>query len=222
MSVQLVLASQSPRRKELLERIGFTIRTVPADVDESPLEAETPTEFVKRLAREKVLTVVERLQATTSNLVEGGQANQTSPGILSSKKETQLRWVVGADTVVVLDDELLGKPTDQDHAFDMLQRLSGREHQVITGFCIFDIQKNKEGLQAVVSTVRFKRLSRPEIEKYLGSGESMDKAGAYAVQGIGAYLIDSVVGSYTNVVGLPLCQVMEMLEEMGATDILPY
>jgi len=122
---------------------------------------------------------------------------------------------------VVLDDELLGKPTDQDHAFDMLQRLSDREHKVITGFCIFDLLKNKEGLQAVVSTVRFKRLTRPEIEKYLGTGESLDKAGAYAVQGIGAYMIDSIQGSYTNVVGLPLCQMMEMLEEMGATDFLP-
>jgi len=221
MAVQLVLASQSPRRKELLERIGFTIRTIPADVNETPIEGETPTECVKRLAREKVLTVVERLQATTSNLAEGGQAHQNSSSILTNK-DAQIRWVVGADTVVVLDGDLLGKPTDQDHAFDMLQRLSGREHKVITGFCIFDLMKNKEGLQAVVSTVRFKRVTRPEIEKYLGTGESLDKAGAYAVQGIGAYMIDSIEGSYTNVVGLPLCQMMEMLEEMGATDILPY
>lgn len=221
MAVQLVLASQSPRRKELLERIGFTIRTVPADIDESPEEAETPTEYVKRLARNKVLTVVDRLHAMTSNLAEGSQTTQTG-GILASQKDAKLRWVVGADTVVVLDDDLLGKPNDQDHAFDMLQSLSGREHKVITGFCIFDILKNKEGLQAVVSTVRFKRVTRPEIEKYLGTGESLDKAGAYAVQGIGAYLIDSIQGSYTNVVGLPLCQMMEMLEEMGATDILPY
>ncbi len=220
MAVQLVLASQSPRRKELLERIGFTIRTVPAEIDEVALEGETPTEFVKRLAREKVLTVVDRLQATVSNLAEAGQTSQSS-SILTSK-DAQIRWIVGADTVVVLDNDLLGKPTDQDHAFDMLQRLSGREHKVITGFCIFDLLKNKEGLQAVVSTVRFKRVTRPEIEKYLGTGESLDKAGAYAVQGIGAYLIDSIQGSYTNVVGLPLCQMMEMLEEMGATDILPY
>jgi septum formation protein len=220
MAVQLVLASQSPRRKELLERIGFTIRTIPADVNETPIEGETPTEFVKRLAREKVLAVVDRLQATTSNLADASHPHQNS-SILTSK-DAQIRWVVGADTVVVLDEELLGKPTDQDHAFDMLQRLSGREHKVITGFCIFDLTKNKEGLQAVVSTVRFKRLTRPEIEKYLGTGESLDKAGAYAVQGIGAYMIDSIKGSYTNVVGLPLCQMMEMLEEMGATDILPY
>ena len=221
MAVQLVLASQSPRRKELLERIGFTIRTIPADVDEATREGEIPMEYVKRLARQKVLAVVERLQTTTSNLADSSQMNQGS-GILASQKDALTRWVVGADTVVVLEGELLGKPTDQDHAFDMLQRLSGREHKVITGFCIFDLLKNKEGLQAVVSTVRFKRLARPEIEKYLGTGESLDKAGAYAVQGIGAYMIDSIQGSYTNVVGLPLCQMMEMLEEMGATDILPY
>ena len=221
MPVQLVLASQSPRRKKLLERIGFTIRVVPADVDETPEETETPTEYVKRLARSKVLTVVDRLQAMTTNLAEGTQATQTG-SILTSQKDARLRWVVGADTVVVLDDDLLGKPNDQDHAFDMLQSLSGREHKVITGFCIFDILKNKEGLQAVVSTVRFKRLTRPEIEKYLATGESLDKAGAYAVQGVGAYMIDSIQGSYTNVVGLPLCQMMEMLEEMGASDILPY
>ena len=220
MAVQLVLASQSPRRKELLERIGFTVRTIPADVDEDPVEGESPTEFVKRLARDKVLAVVERLHATTSHLADG--ASPQSTGILASQKDAQIRWVVGVDTVVVLDDDLLGKPQDPDHAFDMLQRLSGRKHKVITGFCIFDLKKNKEGIQAVVSTVRFKRLTRPEIEKYLAAGESMDKAGAYAVQGIGAYLIDSIQGSYTNVVGLPLCQTMEMLEEMGATDILPY
>ena len=220
MAVQLVLASQSPRRKELLERIGFTIRTIPAEVDEEPIEDESPTECVKRLARNKVLAVVERLQATTSHLADGASAQST--GILASQKDAQTRWVVGADTVVVLDDDLLGKPQDHDHAFDMLQRLSAREHKVITGFCIFDLKKNKEGIQAVVSTVRFKHLTRPEIEKYLAAGESMDKAGAYAVQGIGAYLIDSIKGSYTNVVGLPLCQMMEMLEEMGATDILPY
>ncbi len=221
MAVQLVLASQSPRRKELLERIGFNIRTIPADVDEDSVEGESPTEFVKRLARDKVLAVVERLQATTSHLADGASPQQAS-GILASQKDAQIRWVVGADTVVVLDDDLLGKPLDHDHAFDMLQRLSGREHKVITGFCIFDLNKNKEGIQAVVSTVRFKHLTRPEIEKYLAAGESMDKAGGYAVQGIGAYLIDSIQGSYTNVVGLPLCQMMEMLEEMGATDILPY
>ena len=221
MAIQLVLASASPRRKNLLEQTGFTVRTIPADVEEVQLEAEAPAEMVKRLARSKVLAVVQRLRATTTSMTDEGQPAPPPRGVLASQ-EAALRWVIGADTVVVLEEEILGKPRDQDHAFEMLQRLSGQEHKVVTGFCIFDLKKNKEGLQAVMSSVRFKTLSRPEIEKYLSTGESMDKAGAYAVQGIGAYMIDSIGGSYTNVVGLPLCQVMEMLEEMGAQDILPY
>ena len=221
MAVQLILASASPRRKELVERVGFTSRAIPADIDETPMDDETPTEFVKRIARAKVLTVVDRLRATSQNVSDEPQHQHTT-ATLSATKDQTVRWVLGADTVVVLDGEILGKPADQDHAFEMLQKLSGCEHRVITGFCIFDLAKNKEGLQAVISVVRFKKLTQIEVEKYLAGGEFLDKAGAYAIQGIGAYMIDSIDGSYTNVVGLPLCQVMEMLEEMGATDILPY
>jgi septum formation protein len=220
MAVQLILASASPRRKDLLEKIGFTIRVVPADIDESMFENEVPTEYAKRVARAKVLTVVDRLKATHINTPEEPAGG--GPGSRASSRDAQTRWVVGADTIVVVGKEVLGKPKDQDQAFDMLQKLSGQDHQVITGFCVFDLKKNKEGLQAVTSTVRFKKLSRPEIEKYISLGESLDKAGAYAVQGVGTYMIDTVQGSYTNVVGLPLCQFMEMLEEMGARDILPY
>jgi septum formation protein len=104
----------------------------------------------------------------------------------------------------------------------MLEKLSGKRHRVITGFCVHDLRKDKEGLQAVSTEVRFKNLSPSEVEKYIAVGESMDKAGSYAIQGVGAYLVDSIVGSYTNVVGLPMCQVIEMMEEMGATDVLPY
>jgi len=93
---------------------------------------------------------------------------------------------------------------------------------VITGFCLYDMKKQKEGLQSVTTAVKFKKLSRQEIEKYLSLGESMDKAGAYAIQGVAGYFVDSIIGSYTNVVGLPLCQVVEMMEELGAHDILPY
>lgn len=220
MSVQLILASASPRRKDLLEKIGFSIRCVPADVDESINENENPCEYVKRLARAKILAVVERLKSTNAGTPDesGGAIQVPRAGL----KDGSVRWVVGADTIVVLGKEVLGKPRDQDHAFDMLQKLSGQEHLVITGFGVFDLKKNKEGIQAVTSTVKFKKLSRTEIEKYISLGESLDKAGAYAVQGVGTYMIDSVQGSYTNVVGLPLCQFMEMLEEMGARDILPY
>ncbi len=218
MAYQLVLASASPRRKELLERIGFAVKTVPAEIEEIMEPEEDPTEFVKRMSRTKVLSVVNRLKGTMAPPAET-QGQQT---VGSKKREGPDRWVVGADTIVVVDGEIMGKPGSPDEAFDMLQKLSGRDHTVVTGFCIFDLLKNKEGIQAVVSNVRFKRMSRREIEKYLSVGESTDKAGAYGIQGVGSYLIDSIVGSYTNVVGLPLCQLMEMFEEMGAHDILPY
>ena len=133
-----------------------------------------------------------------------------------------VRWVVGADTVVVVDDVIFGKPADPQEAREMLVRLSGREHLVISGFCLFDLRRNREGLQAVTTVVKFKDLTRSEIDQYVSVGESMDKAGAYAVQGVGAYLVEYLHGSYTNVVGLPLCQVIEMMEEMGARDVLPW
>jgi len=220
MGYQLILASASPRRKDLLDRIGFTTKTMPAEIPEEQLADEEPAEFVKRMARAKVLAVVNRLRGTMA--VAPGEHSASAPHGRGGSREAPARWVVGADTIVVLDGEVFGKPKDPDHAFEMLQRLSGKEHTVVTGFCVFDMQKNKEGIQAVVSRVKIKRMSRLEIEKYLAVGESLDKAGAYAVQGVGSYLIEHLVGSYSNVVGLPLCQLMEMLEEMGAHDILPY
>lgn len=218
MTTQIILASASPRRKELLERLGFNVKTVPSNVIEIRDEDESPENFVKRMSRAKVLAVVERLRstmyATEQEVVRPRRAQ-------AATKEVGARWVVGADTIVVLGETVLGKPKDNPEAVDMLMRLAGAEHVVITGFCLFDIVKNKEGLQAVTSTVRFKNISRSEAEKYVALGESLDKAGAYAVQGVGAYLVESIDGSYTNVVGLPLCQVIEMMQEMGAQDVLP-
>ncbi|MFO0747491.1 MAG: Maf family protein [Myxococcota bacterium] len=219
MGVPVILASASPRRKELLERLGFTVKVVPPGIDEIRLENETAENFVKRMARTKVLAVVERMQTTLYTDVETG-VRRAAPGGVGRTQDT--RWVIGADTVVVLGETILGKPKDTAEAAEMLHRLAGNTHRVITGFCIHDLRKNKEGVQAVATEVRFKRLISSEIEKYIAVGESMDKAGAYAVQGVGAYLVDSIVGSYTNVVGLPLCQTVEMMEEMGAHDILPY
>lgn len=216
MPGQLVLASASPRRKELLERAGFNVKVMPAQVDETPLEDESPESYVKRLARLKVLTVVERIQQT---LYPETDIRRTRTGLL---KDSPLRWVLGADTVVVLANTILSKPADHAEAVDMLMRLQGNEHVVITGFCLYDMRKCKEGIQAVHTAVRLKHMSRAEIEKYLAVGESMDKAGAYAIQGVGSYLVDSISGSYTNVVGLPVCQVVEMMEEMGARDIMPF
>ena len=219
MAVHIILASASPRRKELLERLGFNVKVIPSSVDELRLESESPENFAKRIAREKVLTVVNRLQTTLYPSGEPGVPPRPS-GLSRSVGET--RWVIGADTIVVIDGRILGKPKDTTEAAEMLSSLSGNTHRVISGFCIHDLKKDKEGVQAVSTDVRFKRLTPAEVEKYIAVGESMDKAGAYAVQGVGAYLVDSIVGSYTNVVGLPLCQMVEMMEEMGAHDVLPY
>lgn len=215
----LTLASASPRRKELLERAGFAIKVVPADVDEEPIAGETPVDYTKRLARAKVIATVRRIEST---LLPKEPTGPPRGFFQPSRNDEPLRWVLAADTVVAVDDVLLGKPVDINEARDMLLRLSGREHWVITGFALYDMRREREGLQAVATAVRFKALSRHEIEHYLSTGESMDKAGAYAIQGIGAYLVESIRGSYTNVVGLPLCQVTEMMEEMGAADVVPW
>jgi septum formation protein len=220
MAVPIVLASSSPRRKELLERLGFTVKVIAPSIDEIRLEGETAENFAKRMARAKCLAVVERM--AQSMYADASDNPARRPSSLPGARNQETRWVIGADTVVVLGDLILGKPRDTADAADMLLRLSGNTHRVITGFCVHDLRKNKEGVQAVATDVRFKRITPSEIEKYVAVGESMDKAGAYAVQGVGAYLVDSIVGSYTNVVGLPLCQTVEMMEEMGAHDILPY
>lgn len=219
MAAPLTLASTSPRRKELLEKLGFTVRVVQGGADESQLPGEMPEDYAKRVARAKVLGAVKRLQATlyTSDIEARRQISQGTP-----RADDTVRWVIGADTVVVVDDVIFGKPVDLQEAREMLVRLSGREHVVITGFCLFDLKRNREGLQAVTTVVKFKDLTRSEIDQYVSVGESMDKAGGYAVQGVGSYLVEYLRGSYTNVVGLPLCQVVEMMEEMGARDVLPW
>jgi septum formation protein len=205
----LTLASASPRRRELLERAGLLVRVLPAPVDEEPLGGENAIGYVKRLAREKASAGVRRIAAALGN--DPRSAGDEPP-----------RWVLAADTVVTVDELLLGKPSDVAEARAMIERLEGREHCVVTGFALLDLERNKEGIQAVTTRVRFKPMSRAEIETYLAAGESMDKAGAYAIQGVGAYLVEEIVGSYTNVVGLPVAQVCAMLEEMGAWDLLPY
>jgi septum formation protein len=227
MAAPLALASSSPRRKELLEKLGFAVRVVPAAVDESQLPGELPEDYAKRVARTKVLAAVKRLQATlyTSDQEARRHLHQGAIGMPAgtlTRGDEPVRWVVGADTVVVVDDVIFGKPADPQEAREMLTRLSGREHLVMSGFCLFDLRRNREGLQAVTTVVKFKDLTRAEIDQYVSAGESMDKAGAYAVQGVGSYLVEYLHGSYTNVVGLPLCQVIEMMEEMGARDVLPW
>ena len=210
MPEQLILASSSPRRRELLEKIGFSLRVVPAEISEVALEGESPENYVKRLARAKAVAAVERVRQTLY------------PEHQTTLPQENARWVLGADTAVVIDGTILGKPKDNDEAMEMLRMLEGRIHYVITGFCLYDIHKSKEGLQAVTTQVKMKPMTIPEIERYVSIGEGLDKAGAYAIQGVGAYLVEYINGSYTNVVGLPLSQVVEMMQEMGADSILPF
>ena len=188
MPPRLVLASASPRRLSLLRQAGYQPIVDPADVDETPDPARSPTENAARFAREKALVVAAR-----------------RPGDL----------VLGADTVVVIGRELLGKPKDEADARRMLSRLSGRAHHVVT--CVFfaptETWPNTQ-LQVTTSVV-FRELAPAEIDDYLLSREWTDKAGGYAVQGLAAAFALAVMGSYTNVVGLPLCEVIEELSLRG-------
>ncbi len=181
----LVLASHSPRRREILAAAGIEFEVRPAAVDETRLPGEDPVAHVKRLAQAKALAVA------------------AAPGEI----------VLGADTVVVVDREVLGKPSTAGEAARMLRLLSGREHQVITGICL----RAGERLvtDAVSTRVHFQPLSEPEIEAYVASGEPMDKAGAYAIQGLASKFIDRVEGCYFNVVGLPVAVVYRHLHELA-------
>jgi len=197
----LVLASASPRRQELLRAAGISFTVQPADVDETPQAGESPEGCAERLAREKAMAVW-----------------RTRPQDV----------VLGADTVVVVDHELLGKPTDAADAVRMLRRLSGREHRVITGVCLVRAVAGSNPVPARArdggprvkvghesTLVAMQAISDEEIGDYVASGEPMDKAGAYAIQGIASRWIPRIVGDYGNVVGLPVALVYRMLRDKG-------
>lgn len=192
---RLVLASSSPRRAQLLAALGIPFDVVPSDVDESGVRG-TPYGFALEVARAKALVVAARL----------GDPE---------------RVVLGADTVVVLDGEVLGKPRDEEDARRMLRALSGREHTVITAFALARPPGELLHEDAVESRVEFKRLTEREIRGYVATGEPMDKAGAYGAQGIGSFLLRAVYGSYSSVVGLPVCEVLEVLERLGVARVFP-
>ncbi len=184
--MRLVLASASPRRRELLAGLGLDFDLRPVDVDETPLAGEAPRAYVLRLAEAKA------------------QGAAPAPGELA----------LGADTIVVAGGDLLGKPRDPDDARWMLERLSGHEHLVLTGVALRDRERLR--LSAVeVTRVRFAELTAEEIAWYVASGEPLDKAGAYAVQGLGALFVDGITGNYSNVVGLPLPLVYRLLRRAG-------
>jgi septum formation protein len=182
----LVLASQSPRRRAILSSAGIEFTTRPAEVPEELLEGEDPREHVRRLARAKA------------------EAVAVAPGEI----------ILAADTVVVVGGQILGKPADQEQARWMLGRLSGREHEVVTGICL------RSSRRLVVDTettrVRFVSLSEEEIARYVQSGEPMDKAGAYGAQGLASKFIDRIEGCYFNVVGLPVALVYRHLKQWPA------
>ncbi|MBY0395454.1 MAG: Maf family protein [Thermoleophilia bacterium] len=189
---RLVLASASPRRREILGAAGLQFVIEPSTIDETPHPGEAPAALVERLAREKALDVAGSLAA--------------GPG----------RPVLGADTIVVLDGEILGKPRDSDHAVSMLSRLVGRGHEVLTGIALAWTDGRALASQVVASRVVMRAASRQEIVDYVALGESLDKAGAYALQGGARRFVTEVVGSSTNVIGLPLEETLALLDRSGA------
>ena len=193
-SPPIILASASPRRRELLARVGIDFQVVPSNADETLLEDETPEAHVIRLSCDKAMEV-------------------------SGRQAQAGRWFIGSDTIVVCDDVILGKPVDASDAAGMLTRLSGRYHRVISGYAVHDRESDRTLCAAVTTRVFFKDLTSREIEGYIASGEPFDKAGAYAIQGIGSFMVPKIEGSYSNVVGLPLCEVIAALEELGAIEL---
>ena len=195
----LVLASASPRRRELLTQAGFSFRVRAAHIPEDPYPSEDPIAYVTRLAREKAQAVFDQLSAP-----DGGEPEMAA--VLAGEKLA----VLGADTTVTLDNHILGKPEDAADAARMLRLLSGRTHRVITGVAVVTAESTE--VAAEVTAVRFLTLADEEIAAYIATGESMDKAGAYAIQGRAARWIPRIEGDYFNVVGLPIALVSTMLE----------
>ncbi|MFO1385936.1 MAG: Maf family protein [Chitinivorax sp.] len=191
MSTNIYLASASPRRRELLEQLGILIEVLRTDIDETPLPGEVPLAYTERLARNKA---------------EAGWLKVKQFGLPE-------RPLLAADTTVVLDGTIIGKPESAEHARRILQQLSGREHQVLTSVALK--QGERCALATTTSTVQFRTLLANEIDHYIISGEPMDKAGAYGIQGVAAMFVNAVQGSYTGIVGLPLAETVCMLREFG-------
>jgi len=189
ITAPIVLASASPRRSELMALAGITCSVVPADICEDALPDEQPADHVMRLSREKAQAVAERAEG---------------------------RFYIGADTVVVLDGRIMGKPADEGQAFEMLAALSGHIHQVITGIAVFNRETGACLTSSVCTEVLFKALTEREIRDYIATGCPMDKAGAYAIQGGAVHFIRSINGSYTNVIGLPMTELYELLQSAQA------
>ena len=193
MANRLILASRSPRRYELLKQMGLDFEVIPSRVEEENLvQNESPRDHALRLSDAKALDV---------------------------GRQYPNDWVIGADTIVTINGVILGKPKTGEEALDMLGRLSGQEHHVLSSIAVRHLSKEKAQREAVQTAVKMRTLSQDEMRWYIGTGEPFDKAGAYGIQGIGSFMIESIRGSYTNVVGLPLCELIQMLTKLGALRI---
>lgn len=184
----IILASKSPRRRYLLKQAGLSFSVIPSSIDETTVPISPPETYVKSLSEAKADSV--------------------------SKKHPE-KWVIGADTIVLKDGAILGKPGSKAEARTMLKKLSGQTHEVLTGYSICCKAKNFKFSETIKTQVLFKTLTDKEIEWYIHTKEPFDKAGAYAIQGLGTFLVMRINGSYTNVVGLPVCEVIELLIKKG-------
>ncbi len=193
-NAHLILASESPRRRELLSALGVPFRVVPSGVDETPLPGESPARFVRRAALDKGMEIAGKHPSS---------------------------HVLSADTIVVADGKILGKPRDRGDARRMLSILAGREHRVYTSVCLLCAGRGYRDAGTEVTRVVFRPLTRSEVAAYARTGECDDKAGAYAAQGAGMLLIDRVAGSFTNVVGLPMTRVVGMLQRARLIAVSP-
>lgn len=184
--MNIILASASPRRKEILKNANVKFKIMASSIEELTLDGESPCQMVMRLAFEKGIDI-------------------------ASRQKSDL--VISADTIVVLDNTVLGKPKDEIEARKMITSLSGRTHQVITGISLINLDNNKKIIDHVISNVKFKNLSEEDINDYIRTKESLDKAGAYGIQGYGALLVEEIQGDYFNIVGLPISRLSDLLKK---------
>ncbi|MBP1156591.1 MULTISPECIES: Maf family protein [unclassified Paenibacillus] len=191
----LILASSSPRRQELIRSLQLPYQIIVSDVDETTEPGLTPEQIVEQLSGRKASAVYERCKADLQELPEG--------------------IIIGSDTIVVLNEEILGKPKDEADAFRMLKSLQGREHHVYSGVACIDLQTGVQHVAHQRTAVWMKELTDERIRRYMATGEPMDKAGSYAIQGLGATIVERIEGDYFNVVGLPMSLLSDMLERFS-------
>jgi len=187
-SESIVLASGSPRRKEFLQSLGLCFKISVASIDELAEKRELAEDFVLRMAKEKAAAVAECFPDS---------------------------WIISGDTIVCLGKEILGKPASKENAVELLLQLAGQTHFVRSSFCLWHERQNIVRAQSVMTSVRFTNFSERVARAYVATGEPMDKAGGYGIQGVGGVLVDSIEGSYSNVVGLPMAELVSVLEEEG-------